>query len=160
MNHRQDVFVAFQFEAPKSIIRTFLGKISRIWRHEPQKSRYRILLDDVIQPVCDNWRYGAFGIADVEFNGSILDKILMCIDKSIFVIVDLTFNNNGAYYEAGYARGKGKSVIHTCSKAWFEKNKVHFDVSGLNLVLYENDEDFKHKLKKRIDGSFTEWCPK
>lgn len=67
-----------------------------------------------------------------------------------FIITDLTFNNNGAYYEAGYAKGQGKKVIHTCSKDWFEKNGVHFDVTGLNLILYDSDKDFAEKLKKRI----------
>ena len=33
-----------------------------------------------------------------------------------FVIADLTHDNNGAYWEAGYAEGLGKPVIYICEK--------------------------------------------
>jgi len=129
-----DVFVAFQFRTPDGISRP--------------------ILDDVIKPICRGFELSAFAITDVEYNEGIYDEILKSITKSRFVIADLTYNNNGAYYEAGYAKGQGKKVIHTCSKDWFDKNGVHFDVGGLNLVLYENDEDFKTKLRKRIQETF------
>lgn len=133
-NDSADVFVAFQFMKPDGASRT--------------------MLDDVIKPVCMDLGLNAFAITDVEYNDGIYDKILESITKSMFVIADLTFNNNGAYYEAGYAKGQGKKVIHTCSKEWFDKKGVHFDINGLNLVIYEDDEDFKQKLRKRIQRTF------
>ena len=41
-----------------------------------------------------------------------------------FVIVDLTHDNHGAYWEAGYAEGLGKPVIYVCKKDKFE-TRVH-----------------------------------
>jgi len=91
----------------------------------------------------------------MEYSGSIYDEILKSIAECKFVIADLTFGNNGVYYETGYARGIGKEVIYTCSQAWFNKKKVHFDVSGFNIVLYENFDDLKRKLKPRVDSMFN-----
>ena len=48
-----------------------------------------------------------------------------------FVIADLTHDNNGAYWEAGYAEGLGKPVVYICEKTKFEdkNNGTHFDVN-------------------------------
>lgn len=125
-----DVFVALQFSTPDG--------------------SQRKLVDTVIKPVCAELGLQAFVVSEIEHNDGIYDEILKSISRSRFIIADLTFNNNGAYYEAGFARGQGKGVIHTCSKEWFDKSSVHFDVRGLNLIIYDSDEDFIVKLKKRI----------
>lgn len=125
-----DVFVALQFKTPDGT---------------PHK-----IVDNVIRPVCTEMGINAFTVSEIEHNESIYDVILTSITKSRFIIADLTYNNNGAYYEAGYAKGRGKTVIHTCSSEWFEKSGVHFDVKGLNLIVYDDDKDFKEKLRKRI----------
>ena len=41
-------------------------------------------------------------------------------------------------------------LILTCKRSFFENERVHFDVSGDNIVLYENDNDLKQKLTKRL----------
>lgn len=54
-------------------------------------------------------------------------------------------------YEAGYAKGQEKVVIHTCYKEWFTTSGVHFDVNALNLIIYDdNNNDLAIKLRKRI----------
>ncbi len=125
-----DVFVAMQFCTPEGISRD--------------------IVEIVIKPVCRELGLNAFVVSEVEHNESIYDIILQSISKSRFVIADLTYNNNGAYYESGYAKGQGKPVIHCCSKEWFSTHKVHFDIAGLNLIIYDSDDDLIHKLKKRI----------
>lgn len=124
------VFVAMQFQAPDGT--------------------QRLIVDNVIRPVCSEMGLSAFLVSELEHNEGIYDVILKSIAKSRFMIADLTYNNNGAYYEAGYARGQGKTVIHTCSREWFNKHSVHFDVRGLNLIVYDDDNDFAEKLRKRI----------
>lgn len=42
------------------------------------------------------------------------------IRQSKFIVVDLTENSRGAYYEAGFAHGLGKRVIFLCEKVFFE----------------------------------------
>ena len=125
-----NVFIALQFFTPDG--------------------RSRNIVDSVIKPVCAEIGMKAFVVSEVEHNDGIYDVILKSISKSRFVIADLTYNNNGAYYEAGYAKGQGKKVIHACSREWFSTSGVHFDVTGLNLIIYNNDDDFAEKLKKRI----------
>ncbi len=125
-----NVFVALQFNAPDGTLRN--------------------IVDAVIKPVCAEIGLDAFTISEIEHNDGIYDVILKSISKSRFVIADITYNNNGAYYEAGYAKGQGKKVIHACSREWFDSSGVHFDVTGLNLIIYDNNEDFKDKLRKRI----------
>lgn len=131
-----DVFVALQFNTPTG--------------------RPRKIVDNVIKPVCADMGLRAFIVSDIEHNDSIYEVILKSISKSRFIIADLTYNNNGAYYEAGYAKGQGKMVIHTCSKEWFMASGVHFDVKGLNLIIYDNDEDLAGKLKKRIQETHVD----
>lgn len=125
-----EVFVAMQYETPEG--------------------RSRDILEKVIMPVCAGLGLKAFIVSDKEHNELIYDVIIKSIMKSRFIIADLTYNNNGAYYEAGYAKGLGKKVIHTCSKEWHKNNKIHFNLTGFNTILYEDDDDFKIKLKNRI----------
>lgn len=125
-----NVFVALQFDSPNG--------------------NKRRIVDTVVKPVCAEFKMNAFVVSDIEHNESIYDVIIKSISKSRFVIADLTYNNNGAYYEAGYAKGQGKKVIHTCERNWFDSSGVHFDVKGLSLLIYDNDEDFSEKLRKRI----------
>ena len=40
----------------------------------------------------------------------------------------------------------------TCKRSFFENEKVHFDVSGDNIVLYENNDDLRQKLLKRLQA--------
>jgi hypothetical protein len=49
------------------------------------------------------------------------------IRRSRFLVAELTKGNKGVYWEAGFAEGLGKPVIYTCEKAYFQKNRSHFD---------------------------------
>jgi nucleoside 2-deoxyribosyltransferase len=48
--------------------------------------------------------------------GIIDDRLRVEIRTSRFLIADLTHENRGAYWEAGFAEGDGKPVIYTCRK--------------------------------------------
>lgn len=69
--------------------------------------------------------------------GNITIKIKADIRKAAFVIADLTENNNGAYWEAGFAEGLGKKVIYSCEKNFFHNKKTHFDTSQLYTILWD-----------------------
>ena len=62
------------------------------------------------------------------------------IKQSKFVIADLTHDNNGAYWEAGYAEGIGIPVIYICEREKFNREKTHFDTNHLTTVLWSMDE--------------------
>lgn len=79
---------------------------------------------------------------------------------SIAVIADLTGNRGGVYYEAGIARGlqlcnHPLKLILTCQKDFFDKESVHFDLRGNNIVLYQDIKDLKEKLSDKLKNILT-----
>lgn len=86
---------------------------------------------------------------EIEHNHQIVPEMLFEIRNSKFVIAELSNHNNGAYYEAGYALGLGKEVIHICQKSELS-NGLHFDVAQVNTIIYENIDEIPAKLQKRI----------
>jgi len=109
--------------------------------------------ENAICPACKACGFDAFLINETEHNDDINYRIISEIKSSKFVIADLTYNNLGAYFEAGYAQGRGLAVIRTCKKEWFdgkdekgESNHLHFDVSHYNFILWDSVEDLKEKL--------------
>ena len=91
---------------------------------------------------------------EIEHNHQIIPEMLYEIRQAKFVIAELTGHNNGAYYEAGYAYGLKKEVIHLCDKSKFGEDG-HFDVKQVNTVLWETVDDLKEKLIKRIKATIS-----
>ena len=81
-------------------------------------------------------------------NGNISDKIVEEIRSCKFLVADFTRQNTGVYYEAGYAKGIGKTVIYTCRQDDFVN--VHFDIKQIQFVLWTDAEDLKKKLQEQI----------
>lgn len=72
--------------------------------------------------------------------GLIDDRLRVEIRTSRFLIADLTLENRGAYWEAGFAEGLGKPVIYTCEKDHFEEHGTHFDTSHHHTIIWGNDD--------------------
>lgn len=74
--------------------------------------------------------------------GSISNRMRVEIRRSKYLVAELTHNNPGAYWEAGFAEGLGKPVIYLCEKSFFDdpENGVHFDVSQMQGVIWEADK--------------------
>jgi len=89
---------------------------------------------------------------EIEHNKQIVPEMLYEIKQSKFIVAEFTGHNNGVYYEAGYAAGLGKEVIHVCHKDMFKK-KGHFDIQQKATILWENPEDICNKLCKRIKAT-------
>ena len=60
-----------------------------------------------------------------------------------------TYQNNGAYFEEGYAMGLGKPVIQLCKK----DVRLHFDVAQKNTIIWETEEEIVDRLKNRIKAT-------
>ena len=71
--------------------------------------------------------------------GLIDDRLRVEIRTSRFVVVDLTGDNQGAYWEAGFAEGIGRPVIYTCEKGYFKKPGTHFDTDHQHTIRWERD---------------------
>lgn len=90
--------------------------------------------------------YFAIFIDEVQHNDFITPELLKYIRDSKFVVVDLTHQNNGAYFEEGYAMGLGKPVIQLCQR----DAKLHFDIAQKNTIMWDVEEDIPLMLKNRI----------
>lgn len=92
--------------------------------------------------------------------GLIDDRLRVEIRQSRFLIADLTHDNRGAYWEAGYAEGLGKPVIYTCRKDVFvDKAKgTHFDTNHHLTVVWEAERlpEALEKLKATIRATLPE----
>ena len=119
--------------------------------------------EEAIKPACLACGFRAQTSNDNEYNDGIMDEIITEIKRSKFVIVDFTYNNNGAYFEAGYAQGLGREIIRLCKRDWLEgldengsKNRLHFDIQHYNIILWDNHADLLKKLKARIRATIPE----
>ena len=88
-------------------------------------------------------------IDEVPHNEFITPELLKHIRDSKFVVVDLTHQNNGAYFEEGYAMGLGKTVIQLCCKS----TDLHFDVAQKNTIFWEAEDEIPLKLTNRIKAT-------
>ena len=113
--------------------------------------------EKVYKPVIQSLNYASMRIDEKQFNGSIIGEITSEITNSIALIADLTGNRGGVYYEAGIARGLQLcnhpiKLILSCRRIFFDTERVHFDVSGDNIILYESNEDLRNKLILRLQA--------
>lgn len=120
---------------------------------DPEMLRVRNAIKEAIQD--KSLGYEAVIMDEFEHNHQIVPEMLHAIKESKFVVAELTQHNNGAYFEAGYALGLGKEVIHICNTTSFEK-AGHFDVRQINTILWEKAEDIKDKLIKRIKATIPD----
>ena len=93
--------------------------------------------------------YVAVFIDEVQHNDLITPELLKHIKDSKFVVVDLTHQNNGAYFEEGYAMGLGKPVIQLCRQGTY----LHFDIAQKNTIIWETEEDIPERLYNRITAT-------
>ena len=99
-------------------------------------------VQDVLKPAVED----GLGLKLVDMRNvgraGIIDNIMReQIKDARVVIVDLTHDNHGAYWEGGYAEGLGKPVIYICEKKKFEQSKTHFDTNHCTTVLWSRDDD-------------------
>lgn len=98
-----------------------------------------------------NAGFKPIAIDEKEHNNQIVPEIFYEIDNSSFLVMDVTYPNYGAYYEAGYALGKGKQVIICCRKDSFEGNeRPHFDIAQKSMIVWKDEEELVERLEKRI----------
>lgn len=116
------------------------------------------IYDNCFRPAVKETGFDLATVADNRKAGLIDDHIRLEIRKARFIVADLTHDNNGAYWEAGFAEGLGKHVIYTCEKSKFEKAKTHFDTNHRRTVTWDlNDmpgtaEELKATIRATLPG--------
>ncbi len=94
-------------------------------------------VESVVKPaVREGVGYSLVDLRNVSRAG-VIDNILRAqIRDAAFVLVDLTHDNSGAYWEAGYAEGLGKPVIYICEQTKFDSAKTHFDTNHSTTIMW------------------------
>lgn len=114
---------------------------------------YQNELVQTIKAACLSCGFEASLVSDERHNKDISHKIISDIKQSKFVIADFTDQNNGVYFEAGYAMGESKEVIRLINKEQFEK--LHFDTRQFHHIPWENGkwEELKEDLINQIKAT-------
>lgn len=111
-------------------------------------------IGEIFAEIIDKCGYAVQRIDLKEHNNQIVPEIFFEIRRSKFLVVDVTYPNYGAYYEAGYGEALGKQVIVCCSKAAFDsKDRPHFDIAQKSMVIWDDEEDLRKKLHRRIEAT-------
>ncbi len=127
-----------------------------MWFGEDLSSAY----NNAIAPAIEECGFRPVRVDNVEHNNDITDEIIVGIKESRFVVADMTGYRGGVYYEAGFAHGLGIPVIFTCRKDWFDgekddggkivKEKIHFDISHQNIIIWEAEDELRKRIVNRI----------
>lgn len=81
-------------------------------------------------------------------NENIYNVMMDHIRNCKFLVADLTSQNQGVYFEAGYAKALGKSVIFTCKNEDFDNR--HFDIQQVQTICWDSSSDLQEKLYQHI----------
>lgn len=95
------------------------------------------ILNSVLKPATKRAGFDLFKLDDRPKAGLIDDRMRVEIRAADFVIADLTHDNAGAYWEAGFAEGLGKPVIYTCERSKFDFSKTHFDTNHHLTIVWD-----------------------
>lgn len=80
----------------------------------------------------------------------ITERILDSIARAALIVCDLTHERPNVYYELGFARGIGKTVI-PCALAG---TKLHFDIKDFRTIFYASALDLQDSLVKEFEEHF------
>lgn len=123
--------------------------------NEPELDR---VFNEAFVPAAAEAGFRLAKLDDEPRAGLIDDRMRTEIRTSRFVIADLTHQNAGAYWEAGFAEGLGKPVIYTCGSKEFRDRGTHFDTNHHHTVQWsvENIEQASKLLKATIRATLPD----
>lgn len=111
-----------------------------------------VLWEEGINPTVSELNYRPVRIDKEHFTEEIMSQVFSYLNKSKFVVADLTGNRGGVYFESGFAKAKKIPIIFTCKESSWETDKPHFDVDHFPFLLWNEGDlnDFKNRLKNKI----------
>ncbi len=115
--------------------------------------------EEVIKAAVSQTGYDIRKLDEDKRAGLIDDKLRVEIRRSRFLIADLTHDNNGAYWEAGYAEGLGIPVIYICEEEKFKSSKSHFDTNHHLTVTWKNDVEGRKKFAEDLKATIRATLP-
>lgn len=100
----------------------------------------------VVKPIVEKHSFSIFRADEINHTRTINEVIISQINKSTFIIADLTDARPNCYYEVGYAHSLGKPVIIIAK----EGSERHFDISTYKWNYWNDYKDLKPTLEKEI----------
>jgi hypothetical protein len=94
------------------------------------------MYNDCFKPAVGLTGFTLFRLDDEPKAGIIDNRLRVEIRRSRLVLADITHDNRGAIWEAGFAEGLGIPVIYTCEKS--RHSNKHFDIRNCQMVLWES----------------------
>ena len=86
-------------------------------------------------------------VKDVPGDYRITDQIVRMIHEARLVVADLTHERPNVYFELGYARGLGKTVV-TIAR---DGTPIHFDVKDWTYLTYIDSRILERDIRKRFE---------
>ena len=113
------------------------------------------IYSDHFRPTVQSIGYDLCTVEDRPEAGLIDYRIRLQVTASRFVLADLTHENRGVYFEAGYAEGIGRPVIFTCHTDAFDPKmgRPHFDVSHQQCVKWNDPPTPAQLVNAGMKGS-------
>jgi len=132
-------------ELRKKIIETMKGNYSFFicsLDNDEVKHNYEF----VIRPSIRQFQFEIQKADEISHTGTITDAIISSINKSRFLVADLTDEKPNCYYEIGYAHALGKPVIIIAK----EGTTRHFDISTYKWNFWLDYKDLKPKFETEL----------
>lgn len=101
-----------------------------------------------IEPTLKSLGFNPVRVDQIQHNTTVTPEIMRQIEKSVFIVADLTGEKPNVYYEVGYAHRANKEVILVSKK----DTAVHFDVASINRIEYEDFTELSESLAVRVRG--------
>jgi hypothetical protein len=102
------------------------------------------LLDKYLVPAAKKAGYDlANALRSEPKAGNLYARLEVEIRAARFVVAEISQHNNGAYWEAGFARGLGKPVIYMYNNVIGKSDRPHFDVGSDLYIPWELDKPEK-----------------
>ncbi len=100
----------------------------------------------VIKPAVRQFQFEIQKADEISHTGTITDAILTSINRSRFLVADLTDAKPNCYYEVGYAHALGKPVIILAKNS----TTRHFDISTYKWNFWADYKDLKTKFETEL----------
>jgi len=100
----------------------------------------------VIKPTIKQFHFDVQKADEISHTGTITDAILSAINRSRFLVADLTDEKPNCYYEVGYAHALGKPVIILAKEGTYR----HFDISTYKWNFWKDYIDLKSKFETEL----------
>jgi hypothetical protein len=105
------------------------------------------IFEDIVKPTVEENNLKCIRADDFFHPKPIMDDIWQSIERSRFILADLTSKNPNVFYEVGIAHALGKEVVLISQSL----EDVPFDLRHIRCIIYSNTHRGVEKLRTTLD---------